>query len=248
MRQFHAKLTALAYPGCETFGPLRSAAWWLGWRSSAFGTTRRGRPRQTARRQCGCLAGGTADLPGRYPVPLLGTEAENDRGSVIEWLLSRAVSLQFGDTFKQAADSTAAAVRNPLDRLDFEADDFKRGVQELATLLKVPHHPDHKEVLKACCLLIAQRLSPESISIAPLATKPAKVEKIRLDEVPIGFDTAPGSRAGAELARILRLLYLADLRTLQTQINHAIVQVQAIQPADPKTDETIGKSWQMNSQ
>uniref|UniRef100_A0A1I8GDI2 ImpA_N domain-containing protein n=2 Tax=Macrostomum lignano TaxID=282301 RepID=A0A1I8GDI2_9PLAT len=243
MRQFHAKLTALAYPGCETFGPSDESAfrglvaWLEEQRIRHYAAADRAKLLDVnAAAWPEALRTYLADIR----CPLLGTEAENDRGSVIEWLLSRAVSLQFGDTFKQAADSTAAAVRNPLDRLDFEADDFKRGVQELATLLKVPHHPDHKEVLKACCLLIAQRLSPESISRARDEAGKVRVEKIRLDEVPIGFDTAPGSRAGAELARILRLLYLADLRTLQTQINHAIVQVQAI-TADPKTDERLGK-------
>uniref|UniRef100_A0A1I8F8K6 Type VI secretion system protein TssA n=1 Tax=Macrostomum lignano TaxID=282301 RepID=A0A1I8F8K6_9PLAT len=220
MRQFHAKLTALGLSWLRDIRPSDESAfrglvaWLEEQRIRHYAAADRAKLLDVnAAAWPEALRTYLADIR----CPLLGTEAENDRGS-------------FGDTFKQAADSTAAAVRNPLDRLDFEADDFKRGVQELATLLKVPHHPDHKEVLKACCLLIAQRLSPESIS---RARDEAGKKKIRLDEVPIGFDTAPGSRAGAELARILRLLYLADLRTLQTQINHAIVQVQAI-TADPE--------------
>lgn len=41
-------------------------------------------------------------------------------------------------------------------------------------------------------------------------------------------------------AKILRLLYIQDLRKLQTTINEAIVAVQAI-TADPKTDTKLGK-------
>lgn len=41
-------------------------------------------------------------------------------------------------------------------------------------------------------------------------------------------------------AKILRLLYIHDLRDLQTQINETIVAVQSI-TADPKTDTKLGQ-------
>lgn len=41
-------------------------------------------------------------------------------------------------------------------------------------------------------------------------------------------------------AKVLRLLYVQDLRDLQTRINEAIVAVQAI-TANPKTDTRLGK-------
>ena len=44
----------------------------------------------------------------------------------------------------------------------------------------------------------------------------------------------------AEAAKILRLLHIRELRELQTQINQAIVKVQAI-VANPKTDTRLGK-------
>ena len=44
----------------------------------------------------------------------------------------------------------------------------------------------------------------------------------------------------AEAAKILRLLHIRDLRELQTQINLAIVKVQAL-IANPKTDTKLGK-------
>ena len=43
-----------------------------------------------------------------------------------------------------------------------------------------------------------------------------------------------------EAAKILRLLHIRELRELQTQINSAIVQVQAL-IANPKTDTRLGK-------
>ena len=43
-----------------------------------------------------------------------------------------------------------------------------------------------------------------------------------------------------EAAKILRLLHIKDLRELQSQINHAIVAVQAL-TANPKTDSRLGK-------
>ena len=44
----------------------------------------------------------------------------------------------------------------------------------------------------------------------------------------------------AEAAKILRLLHIQELRELQTKINEAIVQVQAL-TANPKTDARLGK-------
>ncbi len=47
-------------------------------------------------------------------------------------------------------------------------------------------------------------------------------------------------QAVSEAAKILRLLYINDLRKLQTQINEAIVSVQTV-TANPKTDTRLGK-------
>lgn len=59
-----------------------------------------------------------------------------------------------------------------------------------------------------------------------------------LAQFPLGFTT--GDEKVDMAARILRMLYIKDLRTLQTSIDDAIVAVQSL-TADPKTDAAIGR-------
>lgn len=59
-----------------------------------------------------------------------------------------------------------------------------------------------------------------------------------IEQMPLGFDS--GDKIINEAAKILRLLYIQDLRTLQTKINETIVGVQSF-VADPKTDSKLGK-------
>ncbi|KAL4447482.1 hypothetical protein ABPG75_004701 [Micractinium tetrahymenae] len=59
-----------------------------------------------------------------------------------------------------------------------------------------------------------------------------------LAQYPLGFSTGD---AGADLAStILRMLYIKDLRALQTLVDSAIVQVQEY-TANPRTDASLGK-------
>ncbi|PSC68454.1 hypothetical protein C2E20_7928 isoform A [Micractinium conductrix] len=59
-----------------------------------------------------------------------------------------------------------------------------------------------------------------------------------LAQYPLGFSTGD---AGADLAAtILRMLYIKDLRALQTAVDAAIVQVQEY-TANPRTDASLGK-------
>jgi hypothetical protein len=52
--------------------------------------------------------------------------------------------------------------------LDFSdnSEDMKRGITELATLLRVHMHPNYFITLEACCQLIEERLSPEAMRCA----------------------------------------------------------------------------------
>ena len=55
----------------------------------------------------------------------------------------------------------------------------------------------------------------------------------------VGVDTG-GDRTLNEIAKILRVLHIEELRQLQTRINEAIVSGQ-IKTADPKTDTKLGQ-------
>lgn len=59
-----------------------------------------------------------------------------------------------------------------------------------------------------------------------------------VSQIPLGFDT--GDEIINEASKVLRLLYIQDLRSLQTRINETIVSVQSL-VADPRTDSKLGK-------
>ncbi|XP_064603132.1 RNA transcription, translation and transport factor protein-like [Liolophura sinensis] len=170
-----------------------------------------------------------------------------DMTAVIDWLLGYAVRLEYGDgvdKYKGASPASAQSCTgkpaqvssNPLDNLDFDDPDFKAGVASLAQMLQVPPHSDHTEVLKAVCLLVKEKLSKEAIEKAQSET--GKAEHIPLEKTDLGFEA--GDYIINDAAKIVRLLHIKDLRDLQTDINAAIVAVQAL-TANPKTDSRLGK-------
>ena len=69
---------------------------------------------------------------------------------------------------------------------------------------------------------------------AQKAAKPPPV----LEDFPLGFTTGDNDLARA--ATVLRLLYVADLREFQTEINTLVAQIQEL-TAEPKTDSRLGK-------
>ncbi|KAH9382020.1 hypothetical protein HPB48_015309 [Haemaphysalis longicornis] len=177
----------------------------------------------------------------------------SDNKTVLDWLLGMAVHLEYSDdpdkyaeASKRQKEETGAPKMvhaNPLDDLDFDCQEFRQGVQALAQFLGVTQHPDHIVTLQArhpqlagVCALIQERLSPagqEAIKQRASQGKPYP-----LKESSLGFDT--GDPVLNQASKVLRLLYVQDLRDLQTRINEAIVAVQAI-TANPKTDTRLGK-------
>uniref|UniRef100_K1PKI9 Uncharacterized protein n=1 Tax=Magallana gigas TaxID=29159 RepID=K1PKI9_MAGGI len=147
---------------------------------------------------------------------------QTERVNVAGWILGYAIRLEYGDNveeYKKADPSNIAMTEagrvpstNPLDNLDFNDADFKAGVTSLSMILQIPPHTDHLEQLKG--------------------------EQLPLDQTDLGFDT--GDYIINEAAKILRLIHIKNLRDLQTQINSAIVGVQAL-IANPKTDSRLGK-------
>ncbi|XP_046402283.1 RNA transcription, translation and transport factor protein [Ischnura elegans] len=170
------------------------------------------------------------------------------REEQLDWLLSFAVRLDYADNAEKYKDQTSESVKknlsnapkvvseNPLDNLDFEADEFKKGVNTLAQLLNVTQHPDHLITLSAISKVVTQRLSAEALE------NPKSViiqgTPFPVQEADLGFDT--GDYVLNQAAKVLRLLHIHELRDLQTKINECIVSVQST-TANPKTDTRLGK-------
>lgn len=106
----------------------------------------------------------------------------------------------------------------------------------MAKLLRIPQHPNHLVTLKACSKLVQRRLNSEC-----LRNPNSKI--IRGKPFPI-MNCDPGFQlkktAVENAAKILALLYIQDIRNLQTKINEVIVRVQSV-TANPKTDTKLGK-------
>ncbi|KAK9753443.1 RNA transcription, translation and transport factor protein [Popillia japonica] len=125
---------------------------------------------------------------------------------------------------------------NPLDVLDFTTNEFVNGIKNLARILKVSPYPDPMVTLEACRKVIETKMHP-----AALANPKDFIIKgtpFPYHNADLGFDL--GDVALNHAAKILRLLYIHDLRDLQTSANEVIVSVQNI-TANPKTDTKLGK-------
>ncbi|XP_032203769.1 LOW QUALITY PROTEIN: RNA transcription, translation and transport factor protein-like [Mustela erminea] len=169
-----------------------------------------------------------------------------DQQEAIDWLLSLAVRLEYGDNAEKYKDLVPDNTKNadnaaknvePLINLDVNNPDFKAGVMALANLLQIQRHDDSLVMLKAIRILVQECLTQDAVA---KANQTKEGLPVALDKHILGFDT--GDAVPTEAAQILRLLHIEELRELQTKINEAIVAVQAI-IADPKTK---GESWKMN--
>jgi len=165
----------------------------------------------------------------------------------LEWLLGLAVRLEFEDDLtkyqgiESKKNNKVAAIpsiksTNPLDNLNFDSDDFKTGVTNIAKLLKVTVHPNHLVTLGACSKLVCDRLNTSAVANPKSVI--VKGKPFPIMNTDLGFDM--GDRMLNNGAKALSLLYIQDLRNLQTRINEAIVSVQSI-TANPKTDTKLGK-------
>ncbi|CAD5123122.1 DgyrCDS11495 [Dimorphilus gyrociliatus] len=157
------------------------------------------------------------------------------RQEVCDWLLGYAVRCCYGDNLdKYKCGSTSD---NSLQNLDFEGEEFKNGVQSLAVLLHISPHTDPKILLKAINLVIQENYTKSALENIKRNEDSKKVT-LPLEKVTLGFDT--DNIINAETAKILRLLHIKELRSLQTEINEAIVKIQGL-TANPKTDTKLGK-------
>jgi RLL motif-containing protein 1 len=177
-------------------------------------------------------------------------EMIKDRLAVSDWLIGAAVRFEYGDnvgkyksvlsnaTNDQQKTNSSNQTGNPLETIDFSSEEFKSGMLKLCELLQIPtKFNDTAAILRAVSKVITTKLSKEAIEKSQIKEQGSGVD-FSIEQMPLGFDT--GDKIINEAAKVLRLLYIQDLRTLQTKINETIVSVQSL-VADPRTDSKLGK-------
>lgn len=137
---------------------------------------------------------------------------------------------------KDAEMEEADVIYDKLKEIDFHSQSFQNGVNQLAKLLHIPQHPNHLITLKAIAIFIQRDRNWASEQLKKMSDNEETFTN--LDQIPLGFDT--GNKDLNHAVLVLRLLFINDLRLLQTQINQLLVSVQSI-TAHPKTDTALGQ-------
>lgn len=125
---------------------------------------------------------------------------------------------------------------------------FQQELQKLCKLLNVPFYfKDPLVSLRAVAILMRKTQMHNDNNNMASREHSQEVKKKKLssqvNESILNQPFSKNSNYGTVLnraANVLRLLYINDLRTLQTNVNSLIVQAQAL-TAYPKTDTKIGK-------
>ncbi|XP_044264954.1 RNA transcription, translation and transport factor protein [Tribolium madens] len=177
---------------------------------------------------------------------ILGLPNLQSHQEQLQWLLGYAVQIETHNNrqvyIKHAVENLKATnvptvvTENPLDKLDFHSKEFAEGISKVAQLLNITPHPDPLVTLKAVTKLVTVRLSPQA------QANPSEVvlkgTPFPFQDADLGFDL--NDPVLNQAAKVLRILYIHDLRHLQTRANELIVAVQNI-TANPKTDTKLGK-------
>lgn len=173
--------------------------------------------------------------------PVLTSQLEE-----LQWLLGKAVQMETSKNknvyIKHAVDNIktsnvpSVVAENPLDKLDFRSKEFTDRITQMAKALKITPYPDPLVTLRAVRKVICSRLSSDCVE------NPNKVivegTPFPFQDADLGFDL--NDPVLNQAAKILRMLYIHDLRDLQTKANELIVAVQNV-TANPKTDTKLGK-------
>jgi len=166
--------------------------------------------------------------------------------AVVNWLISHAVQLKYVKDTKKYNDAHKVKSESNGNKITLKESsriddlEMKVGIESLRKLLKVPHHDDQVLVLRGIAKVVEDNLSEESIKnhLAKQKGGAGRDNYLSLHDTSLGFDTK--DPALDEVAKILRLLQIHNLRDLQTRINAAIVNTQKI-TANPKTDQSLGR-------
>ncbi|KAF5303623.1 hypothetical protein FQA39_LY09870 [Lamprigera yunnana] len=169
-----------------------------------------------------------------------------DAAVELDWFINLALQTEYRQNKGKYDKHSLASLKptnapnvvadNPLDRLDFTSEEFEKGIKAIAQMLKISAHPNPLITLKAVSKVMCNRLHANAIK---------NPQDYIIKGTPFPFEEAiKGYNLGDVLltkaAKILRLLYIQNLRNLQTSSNELIVSVQSL-TANPKTDTKLGK-------
>jgi len=245
----HRKLRALNYPGWNTFDITNIShvhalvAWLEDCKIRCYPVTDR-TPLRTFNEEWDVVLR-------KY---LQDVEFPHKIGNTIDWtvvvngLLAHAIALEYEDNvdkYNAQAKQQGEAQQTkkiPIDTTDYNSAQFKVALLTLSHTIHIPMHEDLVTLLNAIRKAVKDHLS--HVGLASQKENQTGERALHMDtsiseeKFPLGFNTGESSLNKA--STIFRLLYIKDLRELQTEINNLIVAVQAF-TANPKTNTALGK-------
>jgi RLL motif-containing protein 1 len=188
------------------------------------------------------------------PHPLKASITSDDWVVLVDWILAHAIGLMYADNVDATNEKaqkqleTKQTNKIPVDTSDYNSPQFKEALTELATLLKIPMHDDPAVLLNTIQKAVKSKFSKTALAEAKDTNTQQQQSNtvpglhsdtsINEDKFPLGFNT--GETKTNTAATMLRLLYIRDLRELQTSINDIIVAIQEF-TANPRTNTVLGK-------
>jgi len=93
---------------------------------------------------------------------------EKEYAMVADWLLGYAISLEYQDNMiRYNSDSKSLLLGGKgeiiPDTTNYDSPEFQKQVEELAKVLRIPIHPDHRVVLKAALEIVEKKFSEEAL-------------------------------------------------------------------------------------
>mmetsp|Transcript_494 Transcript_494/g.1159 ORF Transcript_494/g.1159 Transcript_494/m.1159 type:complete len:248 (+) Transcript_494:73-816(+) len=158
----------------------------------------------------------------------------------LNWLVSTAVSLEYEDRASECVDMEVNCV-------EMETDSFSKcaeEINELGDLIGLQRNLDEldHEFLRRLSSRIRLLLTPGSIASLSEAQQEMSTDDTSamsgLSRFSLEFDVADA--VVQQIAVVLKMLYLADFRDLQTELNCLIVLGQEY-TANPRTNSSLGK-------
>ncbi|KAK3274841.1 hypothetical protein CYMTET_16980 [Cymbomonas tetramitiformis] len=186
-----------------------------------------------------------------------------NRTKILDFLISQAITEEYRDNCTRISEATqklpssnaavgkVGAAEAEVSKLapvcpvfsQLDSPEFEGALKAAAVALHVPLEADVPRLLKSVLGAAQRVLSPAALEAATGKTASqaggsSTIGGLPKSKFPLGFslDDPPLDEA----ATLLRVLYINDLRRLQTQVDHYIVDMQEY-TADPKTDAKLGR-------